>query len=144
MRFALCFAFLSVVMLRAEQPAGNMPAAQAPPQGGSQGSNVIPTFDNGFFNPKPQAPSNVPLDRYGAPEANYNSEQLESWKEICDPEKKKSMQDYRDCFQREKKKTLTRLKQGYEEVERKQAIPLNNVPATVDEFKGIPGGNEND
>jgi hypothetical protein len=104
------------------------PTQVAPAQPG--GSNVIQTFDRGFFDKITPQP--------GSPDAQYTSEQYNEWVSQCEGEKAKSMQDFRNCFNGKKEKTLGQLKERRIEVEAKQQMPLSNTPQVMQDYKGLP------
>ena len=105
--------------------------------------NSIQVFDGDFFKPTPQ-PSNEassPKGRAFADEPQYNTENRQKALEKCDYLKNQDYAKYQQCYQKDLANVKKGIQEGYDEVEKKQSMPLRNAPnSLVEEQMRNPSG----
>ena len=138
------FILLLAITLRAEvqpvspPPAGSVtiPVAPAP-----SGSNTFPIFDSNFFNSKPEA--NVGnSDRYNAPDAKITVDKQDQFREECKDEINKGMKSFRKCYSAKENDEVRKMRTGRDDIERKQQMPLSNVPSVIEDYQRPPSSEE--
>ena len=122
----MCLMFLvSTGLLFAENQQGQNSQQQ---QGGVRGpariGSAVQVFDDRVFDSIGVVPTAPPTrtsaagtTRYLAPEADYNSGQVQQWMQTCAPLKSLDPGSYRDCYVNEKRKSAEDLRRSLAEVE---------------------------
>lgn len=146
MRYYFALVLISTSMLtwaEVQQPQPSQPGGYYPPQQPPTGSNQIQVFDNNFFAPKPsEANPTMKGGRYVGKDAEVNTEITERITEECRSDMERGMKAFRTCFDRKKKDEIQKMRVGREDVEKRQQMPLSNVPPVVDDFKRPPSSEE--
>ena len=102
-------------------------------------------FDGDFFKPTPQPvkEASSPRGRSYADEPQYNTENRQKALEKCDYLKNQDYAKYQQCYQNDLANVKKGIQEGYDEVEKKQSIPLRNAPnSLIEEQMRNPSGIE--
>jgi len=128
----LLLKLFAVSLLWADAPggaSGGKTTAQSNPM-------LIAPFDDGVFNlPSMKVPKDeVNADgRYGAQEADRNTEQVKQWKSDCSSAQGQSPQAYRECFARKESESINERNSAAKRVEDRQRDPSEqNVGERMD------------
>ncbi|MBM4304027.1 MAG: hypothetical protein FJ112_06835 [Deltaproteobacteria bacterium] len=116
----------------------------APNQGFNRlNPNTIQVFDNDFFKPTPQGPQETasPKGRAFADDPQYNTDNRQKALEKCEPLKNQNYAKYQECYQKDLANVKKGIQESYDEVERKQSMPLRNTPnSLIEEQTRNPSG----
>ncbi len=107
--------------------------------------NTIQIFDGDFFKPTPQGPKEVnsPKGRAYAEDPQYNTENRQRALDKCEPLRNQNYKKYQECYQKDLANVKKGIQEGYDEVEKKQSIPLRNAPnSLIEEQMRNPSGIE--
>ncbi len=154
MRYSILVLFILGKYILAE----NTPPIVANPAAGGGGypvnganrlnSNSIQVFDNDFFKDKIVVPVNntTPKGRSYADEPDYNTETRQRALDKCESLKNRDFAKYQECYQKDMVNVKKGIQESYDEVEKRQSIPLSNTPnSLIEEQKRNPSGfNEED
>jgi hypothetical protein len=116
----------------------------APNQGFNRlNPNTIQVFDNDFFKPTPQGiqETSSSRGRAFAEEPQYNTENRQRALEKCESLKNQNYAKYQECYQKDLANVKKGIQEGYDEVEKKQSMPLRNAPnSLIEEQTRNPSG----
>jgi hypothetical protein len=92
--------------------------------------NNIQVFDNDFFKTTSEPPANqvTPKGRSYAEDPDYNTDTRQRALEKCESLKNRDFSKYQECYKKDMANARKGIQEGYDEVERKQSLPLKNVP----------------
>lgn len=109
--------------------------------------NTIQVFDNDFFKPTPQGTqeSSSPRGRAYAEDPKYNTENRQRALDKCEYLRNQNYTEYQKCYQKDLANVKKGIQEGYDEVEKKQSMPLkNSANPLIDEQTRNPSGFTND
>ena len=155
MRYFILLLLIVEPLVMAEDSAGGgqkpavipvpVPAYGAQPNSGYNrlNPNTIQVFDNDFFKDKPAEPEKTatPKGRAYANEPDYNTENRQKALDKCESLRNQNFAKYQDCYKKDMANTKKGIQENYDEVEKKQSIPLRNGPnSLVEEQMKEPSG----
>jgi hypothetical protein len=103
----------------------------------------VQVFDNDFFKDTPKAQFNsvTPKGRAYADEPDYNTETRQRALDKCEPLRSQNFAKYQECYQKDMANVKKGIQDNYDEVERKQNVPLKNAPnPLIEEQMRNPSG----
>lgn len=123
----------------------NPTPAQNPPNSGFNRVNPsnVQIFDNDFFKDAPKATVNAvtPKGRAYAEDPDYNTETRQKALEKCEPLRNQNFSKFQECYQKDMANVKKGIQENYDEVERKQSVPLKNSPnPLIEEQMRNPSG----
>ena len=107
--------------------------------------SAIQVFDADFFKdtPKPQQVNTTPKGRAYAEPAEYNTENRQRALEKCEALRTQDFAKYQECYKKDLANVKKGVQEGYDEVERRQSVPLRNAPnPIIEEQMRNPSGEE--
>ena len=148
MRYILLAILTLSIVLRAEVQTPSLPPGNynvlpsVPPKINPNSMTVI---DDKFFDPKKEEPQKSnDTGRYLGENDSINTADRAKILEKCDPLKGVDQAAYRKCYQTEKQQTVRAIRQGFDDVEKRQAIPLQDTPSEIFNENRDPGSDESD
>ena len=103
----------------------------------------IQVFDADFFKPTPQGPreSSSPKGRAYADDPQYNTDNRQRALDKCDYLKNQNYAKYQECYQKDLANVKKGVQEGYDEIEKRQSMPLRNTPnPLIEEQSRNPSG----
>ena len=128
-------------------PPGANPAygAQVNPGFNRMNPSAIQVFDNDFFKdtPKNQPTNTTPKGRAYADPAEYNTENRQRALDKCEALRTQDFAKYQECYKNDLANVKKGVQEGYDEVERRQNVPLKNAPnPLIEEQMRNPSGDD--
>ena len=158
MRYIICSLICMAHLALAESnPAqANSPVFVPPPvnsntgiQPGSGFNRLNPSgiqvFDSDFFKETPKTPqaNTTPKGRAYAEPAEYNTENRQRALDKCEVLRTQDFAKYQECYKKDLANVKKGVQEGYDEVERRQSVPLRNAPnPIIEEQMRNPSGEE--
>ncbi len=132
LKVSIFILFLSSLLV-AETATTGQPAPQAQQGQNRANPNLIPTFDEGFFNKLGETERN---------DSKVTSDVLQQIKSSCEGEKAKSMDSFRSCVAQRQNAAVNQREKEIDRINTQNNLPLRNSPKLIEDVqsKSIEGG----